>query len=711
VLENRLAPATLTVNSFADNTTADSSLTLREAILLVDNTGDASSALGRSLTSGEQAQITGTFGPPSIDTIQFDPGLNGQTIKLTGGELAITKVLNVTGPGASQLTVSGNGASRVFDVSAPLVSLSGLTIVNGKSADQGGGIFNSGTLTISDCTVSGNSSTLTPAPGTAEPVGGGIFNSGMLTVLRCTLTGNSTTAPGALGGGIGNAGAMTVADSTLSGNSASDGGGIDTFGMGTVVNSTLSGNPGGGIINESFSTLTVANSTLSGNSASEGPGGIDNGGTLTVADSTLSTNSGILGGGILNDGTLIVTNSIFSGNSGHLGGGILNNGPGAMATVSDSLFSGNTTDYSGGGIDNEFGETMTVRNSTLFNNSAPLGGGIENDGTLTVSDSTLSGNSASNAGGIDNFGTLHAENTILAGNTAFFGPDLAGGLSSLGHNLIGNTDGGSGFAASDLLNVNPLLAPLANYGGPTPTLALLPGSPAIDAGDNTAAPPADQRGFARIVHGTIDIGAFESRGFTLTVAGGNNQQAVVNTAFASPLRVTVSSPFGEPVQGGAVAFTGPAAGASATFPGGTATIDASGQASAAAAANTHAGSYSVTASAAGASPVSFSLTNTPGPATHFSVSGPTSVPSGTAFSLTVTALDAYGNVATGYLGTVETDASNGPDPLPGNYTFTDKDNGTHTFTGLKLHKRGMVTLTVFDNAHDTILGSITIDIT
>ena len=89
--------------------------------------------------------------------------------------------------------------------------------------------------------------------------------------------------------------------------------------------------------------------------------------------------------------------------------------------------------------------------------------------------------------------------------------DIAGDIVSLGHNLIGSTSDGSGFRPDlgDQLNVNPLLGPLQDNGGPTFTCALLPGSPAIDAGDNTDAPLSDQRGFTRIVNGTIDIGAYE----------------------------------------------------------------------------------------------------------------------------------------------------------------------------------------------------------
>jgi hypothetical protein len=121
-------------------------------------------------------------------------------------------------------------------------------------------------------------------------------------------------------------------------------------------------------------------------------------------------------------------------------------------------------------------------------------------------------------GGFSNQGLLQTRDTLLAGNTVDgpgtnSGPDLSGTLGSLGHNLVGNTQDGSGFDATDLLNVDPLLGPLQDNGGPTFTMALLPGSPAIDAGDNTDAPDWDQRGpgYPRITaeDPVIDIGAFE----------------------------------------------------------------------------------------------------------------------------------------------------------------------------------------------------------
>jgi hypothetical protein len=454
--------------------------------------------------------------------------------------------------------------------------------------------------------------------------------------------------------------------------------------------------PTGGIkdVTVALAGLTIAN----GNTASSG-GGIDNSATLTVSNCTLSGNS----------------------TSNGDGGGIENELSGRL-TVINSTFSGNTALAIGGGVGNL--GTLTVTNSTFTRNSAGGGGGIENDlsGTLTLTNSTLSGNSALVGGGIEiASGTVTVANTILAGNTASVtGPDVFGTVSSRGYNLVGDGSGSSGFnAAGDKVGthsspINPLLAPLGNYGGPTQTMALLPGSPAIRAGNPNATglPATDQRGFARIVNGFMDIGAFESRGFTLSVAGGNNQQTTVNTPFAATLRMAVSSAFGEPVQGGVVTFSAPSSGASATFPNGnTATIDATGQASIAVNANTIAGSYTVTASAAGAAAVIFTLTNAPGAATKFVITAPASVNAGSPFSITVTALDAYGNVATGYRGTVKFSSSDNGAALPGKYTFTAADAGVHTFTGLILRKKGTTqTIKVFDDDNNNILGTVSIEV-
>ena len=146
------------------------------------------------------------------DTIVFAPSLDGQTITLTSGELLIKHNLTITGPGASQLAVSGNNASRVFEVSKTLnsVTLSGLTISNGGST-YGGGIFNHGTLTVSGSALFGNS---------AASGGGGIYNtnsfSATVTVKNSSaITGN--TAPVGFGADIYNQGVLYLDISSIIG--------------------------------------------------------------------------------------------------------------------------------------------------------------------------------------------------------------------------------------------------------------------------------------------------------------------------------------------------------------------------------------------------------------------------------------------------------------------------------------------------------------
>jgi hypothetical protein len=302
------------------------------------------------------------------------------------------------------------------------------------------------------------------------------------------------------GAGIDNEGTVTVDDCCITGN----------------LNSGEQGGNGAGIYNAGM--LTVTKSSITANTSKFGSfdgAGIFNTGTLTVTGSTIADNNVIgsgfqadkgLGGGIYNRGTLSVTSSNVSGNS-------LN----AYAI----------TDAYGGGIFNDVGGSATVSNSTIANNEATgsdsgNGGGMYNRGTLTVTNSTISGNSAyglyfgqAYAAGIYNNPLYNAviglHNTIVAGNVALYWPDMYATLTFSGYNLIGNTAGSSGFDETDLLNVNPQLGPLQDNGGLTHTMALLSGSPAIDAGDNTDAPRWDQRGpgFPRIVNGTIDIGAFE----------------------------------------------------------------------------------------------------------------------------------------------------------------------------------------------------------
>jgi len=261
------------------------------------------------------------------------------------------------------------------------------------------------------------------------------------------------------------------------------------------------------------------------NTTIDGSGGsvlsVSAGANIYVSNVTITGGNGN-GGGIFSFGTLTVNNAVITGNvagcpncGGGTGGGIWNYSSGTLI-VSNSTISGNSalgTSYygpgSGGGIANN--GTATVTNSTISSNVASygLGGGIVNTGTLTLEGSTITKNTGhAGAAGVVNQGIMASRNTIIAANGNW---DISGNIGSQGHNLIGNTINGSGFAPTDLLNVNAMLGPLQNNGGPTSTHALLSGSPAINAGDNANAPPWDQRGsgFLRIVGGTIDIGSIE----------------------------------------------------------------------------------------------------------------------------------------------------------------------------------------------------------
>ena len=283
-------------------------------------------------------------------------------------------------------------------------------------------------------------------------------------------------------------------------------------------------------------------------------------------------------------------------------------------TLTDSTLSGNSaTGAGGGGILNG---VATVTDSTLSGNSADVqGGGIDNFGTLTVTDSTLSRQLSHRRPRRHGRGIYNFSGKLTVTANIFDNPD-GGNIStqsgstfvSLGHNLFSDAPAVA-LDLTDLINTDPKLGPLADNGGPTLTMALLPGSPAIDAGATVAGVTTDQRGVPRPQGAAPDIGAYQSRGFTITVISGNGQVAPVHQPFPAPLVVVVSSRFGEPVAGGRVTFSAPTTGPSAGFTANPATIGASGRAGIHASANGLPGSYAVTARAAGASSVALTLTN------------------------------------------------------------------------------------------------------
>ena len=234
--------------------------------------------------------------------------------------------------------------------------------------------------------------------------------------------------------------------------------------------------------------------------------------TITISGFMIRNgHAGNAGGGIDNENndTLVITNCIISGNTAGLGGGMFNGGP---LTIGSTTVSGNSA-ANGGGIYNSGGGMATITNSTVSGNSAGEGGGIFNIGVFAITNSTLSNNSASLAGGVFNNEVLQIGDTIL--NMGASGANISdfGTVTSLGYNLSSDNGGGVLTGPGDQINTDPLLGPLQNNGGPTFTHALLPGSPAIDAGDPQFTPPPfyDQRGpdFWRVRNGRIDAGSFE----------------------------------------------------------------------------------------------------------------------------------------------------------------------------------------------------------
>ena len=376
---------------------AQVSMPILAATITVNNTGDSG---GGSLRQAIHNAAAG-------DTISFS--ITG-VIRLTSGELLISKNLSIAGPGGAGLAISGNTNSRVFEISSnATVSISDLTIQDGHAtnrtsatviAGNGGGILNAGNLTLTRCTVSGN-----------------VAGSSML-----IIPGNPAAKPGGNGGGIYNLGALALTSCTLSGNVA---------GKGDVGAPGGAGGSGGAVFNAGNATLTAC--TVSGNQA--GAGG-----------NSLSLHPGVGG--------------------------------------------------SGGGICNATNASPArLRNILVVSNLAGLGGAV-----------------------------LHLGSPSHPGPPGP-GPDLFGAFTSQGCNLAGIADFSTGLtngvsgdlAGSGALPIDASLGPLQNNGGPTFTMALLSGSPALNAGDDALLSPpfnlaTDQRGLPRKFGTHVDIGAFESQG-------------------------------------------------------------------------------------------------------------------------------------------------------------------------------------------------------
>jgi hypothetical protein len=511
---------------------------------------------------------------------------------------------------------------------------------------------------------------------------------GSLTIAASAIASNQTMAGAAGlfgdpgygdGGGLFNAGTLTVTGSTLSGN-------FGTF------------NNGGGISN--YGNLTLTGSSLSGNAATEEGGGISNYGILTLTGSSVSGNSADTGGGISNHSTLMVSgSSLFNDSASQNGGGIYNIG---TLTASNTTVAGNSATDNGGGIYNGTTRSVTLTNVTLAANQANAAGTTFHGGGLYVS-----------------AGSPVLHNTLIAGN--FNGPagaaadDVFGALNSgSDYDLIGDGTGMTGISdgvngnrvGSHVSPIDAMLGPLQNNGGPTPTIALLPGSPAIDAGSNAYAAATDQRGFVRIVGGAIDIGAFEVQPAGQATHLSIQVPATIMAGAPFAITVTVLDDSGQTVTGytGTVHFTlsGPLAmTANYTFMGtdmGSRTFNIPML--------RRAGTYTV-AGAATANPLISGNTNftiTPLTADHIAFNVPNTITVGGRVAITVTVQDVFGNTVTDFTDTVHFTLT-GQVMAQANYTFTAADMGSRTFN-VVFGQSGDYVLAGIDQAHPIIGGSI-----
>jgi len=565
------AATTFTVNSLADTPDA------------IPGNGVCADAGGACTLRAALQEANAFFGD---DTINFS--VTG-TINLTGALPTISSNMILNGPGSSSLTVRRDtgGDYRIFFTDNRIVSISGMTITNGRSPDgantgqpggPGGGIRQGGgELTLNDVVITGNR---TGNGGTINSNntagwggnGGGIDGSGVLTITNSVISNNiaGNGATGFFGGTGGQGGGLSFSGSTLTMTNVSVTGNI-AGNAGTTTSGGLGGNGGsGGGMQVTATTMNLSRVNIDNNTAGDGDEGGDAGGLFlisgvaTIVNSTIRNNSsgqggdkfaasGGTGGGLLSFGQITMTGCLISGNSTKAA---TRNG-GQSGGLGGGIFSGNT---------------LTLINSTVSDNHASpfegRGGGIFNSANaLTLTNVTITGNTAytccsfQGGQGLHNGNVAIVRNTIIAGNGIATKPDVTGIFQSQGHNLIGKaTSGGNGdnddqTGFTNGVNgdqVGTLAAPidaklgaLADNGGPTFTHKLLSGSPAFDAGDNSLAKDAndnplttDQRGAGRIANSftpnvVVDIGAFEWHGGLENISNKTtNQNTPLTISFA-----------------------------------------------------------------------------------------------------------------------------------------------------------------------------------
>lgn len=460
------------------------------------------------------------------------------------GDLDILHDVTILGAGPGVTIIDGNGAvtgDRVFQIldTAANVSMSGFTVRNGRQLTltfaSGGGIYwtgGGGQLRLSNLSIEGNQA----------HYGGGIYldysaSGGDVSMDNIIVRGNTATT--AAGGGLvvalnGSVMNFALRSSQVYSNTAFQGGGIylqstiQPFAVysASIESSVIYSNTaahGAGIDNDSGNAgnpLRLLDSRLHHNDSASLGGAIENNGALRILRTTIETNSAATqGGGIYNNdnGLLDLTQSTLDANTAQFGGGIYVESfiyTRTLATLVDSTISGNSASYEGAGLYVHGGRAQLF-NATIANNQivAPagppypaIGGGLLITNNFGINAVVTLAN------------TLIGDNSTQVGLNAPVPDDCFGRVRAMGYNLI-ETLSHCGFenpSIGDITGQGPKLGPLQANGGSTATQALLPGSPAIDAGRPTgctdatgAMIAADQRGFQRAINGRCDIGAFE----------------------------------------------------------------------------------------------------------------------------------------------------------------------------------------------------------
>ena len=468
---------------------------------------DIDVAEGASTISG--VTLTGGDASGYCDSCDEESAGSGGALRKDHGNADLT---------IADVVITGNyaglygGAVNLFDTDGTVTIRD--SVISNNVAGGGGGLYSDGdaalSLNLINVEITGN---------TASD-GGGLYLSDTDTSISDSTINGNIAYTGDAGGVTSNRGSLTISNSSISGNTAGDDGGGLWLSGGpfTIVNSTISdntaGSDGGGLyLNDSYYSSTISNTTISGNTA-----GYDGGGiylddiNATISDSTIDGNvSGAGGGAIyLYETLMTISNSTLSGNSAAYGG--------ALYILSDDL--------------DDYGSATFIENSTISGNHATQDGGAifinedETISTLEIVQSTITDNSTDGLG--ENVGGIALQDStettitgsIVAGN---LGNDIGRYDDSLPVVNVSDSVLGVIQSAVTLIDgggtqvgvTDPMLGLLVNNGGVTKTHALLAGSPAIDAGPNPVpvfdGNEFDQRGvgFARIVFGVADAGAFE----------------------------------------------------------------------------------------------------------------------------------------------------------------------------------------------------------